>query len=333
MKKPKVDIKNIKYYVNIVLMCLLAFAAGYVVSPHMGKYSSFLLLIPIAAASGFVRVNVFAKAAVFAACAYLLCSFYGGTQLRCALCAALCAVCAFACHYAAELILAKKAVRALAGVIIIMLTVVPHVFVLGSPFEAAESDRGVNEYFAANYDAEEYRLSELQFDFTSRRFYAEITPGYDLSVKFPVWYSRAGVTDECLDYLKARAMNDARIKIVAALRAKYPDGRYEVVAEKAVNVFEDGLRPENMVFSVYISAYVTDTEFVRLARAYAAAAKDAGAEYAYLVFYGGRAGSYYRTLTLRGEPEFEKCTPEFISPLVPMRFFLSLAGPVLVPLD
>ena len=28
MKKPKVDIKDIKYYVNIVLMCLLAFAAG-----------------------------------------------------------------------------------------------------------------------------------------------------------------------------------------------------------------------------------------------------------------------------------------------------------------
>ena len=88
-----------------------------------------------------------------------------------------------------------------------------------------------------------------------------------------------------------------------------------------------------MVFSVYISAYVTDTEFVRLARAYAAAAKDAGAEYAYLVFYGGRAGSYYRTLTLRGDNIFEKCAPEFISPLVPMRFFLSLAGPVLVPLD
>ena len=71
MKKPKVDIKDIKYYVNIVLMCLLAFAAGYVVSPHMGKYSSFLLLIPIAVASGFVRVNVFAKAAVFASTAGL----------------------------------------------------------------------------------------------------------------------------------------------------------------------------------------------------------------------------------------------------------------------
>ncbi|MBQ6182937.1 MAG: hypothetical protein IJK33_03525 [Clostridia bacterium] len=333
MKKPKVDIKDIKYYVNVVLMCLLAFAAGYVVSPHMGKYSSFLLLIPIAAASGFVRTNVLAKAAVFAACAYLLSSLYGGTPLRCALCAALCAVCAVACHYAAELILAKKALLALAGVIIIMLTVVPHVFVLGSPFEAAESDRSINEYFAANYDADEYRLSELQFDFSSRRFYAQITPEYDLSVKFPVWYSRAGLTDECLDYLKARAMNDARIRIVTALRAKYPDGRYEVVAEKAVNVFENGLQPGNMVFSIYISAYVTDAEFVRLARAYTAAAKDAGADFAYLVFYGGHAGSYYRTLTLRGEPEFEKCTPEFISPLVPTRFFEKFAGPKLADLS
>ena len=49
MKKPAIDIK---YYVNIVLLCLLAFAAGYVTSPHMGKYSSFMLLIPITAAGG-----------------------------------------------------------------------------------------------------------------------------------------------------------------------------------------------------------------------------------------------------------------------------------------
>ena len=99
-----------------------------------------------------------------------------------------------------------------------------------------------------------------------------------------------------------------------------------MVSEKAVNVSAGKVEPENMVFAVYISAYVSDAEFTSRAVRYTEAARNAGAGFAYLVFYGGRAGSYYRTLTLRGDSVFEKAVTRYVSPVKTERFFLELFG-------
>ena len=326
MKRPSFDYK---YYVNILLMCLLAFAGGYVTSPHLGKFSSFMFLVPIAAACGFLRINIWVKALTFAACGYLLNSFYSGGMARSASCAALCGVFVIICSYAAELILTKKAARITLGAFMIMLTFFLHAAILGSPFAAVKSENAIREYADREY-GETFEISGLKYDIENRRFYAELTPRADLSRHFEVWYENGRVHDGCRDYVLKTTMGEARSALVSALRARFPDDGFDVVSEKTVNAAPGAAVPQDMVFSVYIHAYVDDAEFVKRARAYAAAARDAGAEYAYLVFYGGRAGSYYRTVTLRGRGDLERCAPEFINPVKPERFFSKLFGVRLV---
>ncbi len=323
MKKAKADIK---YYVNVVLMCLLAFAAGYVTSPPLGKYSSFMLLIPIAAASGFVKANAAAKAVVFAACGYLLNSFYGGGTVRSAVCAVLCALCAAVCHYAAELIAGKKAWSVIAGVLLIMFTAIPHAAALGSPFAASESDAGIFNYISDTYGDEDCTVSGLRYDVLERSFYAEISPRGDVSQKYRVSYEDGSVRDAFRAYVEKSAMAETRAAIVAALRAEYPDGKFEVVSEKTVNVFSGSAGPRNMVFSVYISAYVDYAEFARRAGAYASTVRKAGVDFAYLVFYGGRAGEYFRRITLRGIGGPERGAAEFVDPVPSRRFFNRVFG-------
>ncbi|MBO4501231.1 MAG: hypothetical protein J5760_03225 [Clostridia bacterium] len=315
-----------KYYVNTALAVLLAFAGGYATSVHLGYVSSFMLLIPVAAACGFVRLNVVVKAAAFAVCGYFINSFYGGDQLRCVSCAVLCAVCAVACHYAAEMITTKKALYAACGVVLIMLTALPHVFVLGSPAGAVKYDAMLRDYAEEKYGGTGYELSTVRYDMSRRCFRVFITPAKNKSVSYEISYRGGRIVDDYAPYVEKEAMYEARIKLVNALRAKYPNDGFDVVSEKILSADIYSAKPEDMVFSVYINAYVDDAEFVRRAKAYIKAARSGGAEFAYIIFYGGRAGSYYRTLTLRYAAEYETANPEFITPIKCQRFFIKLFG-------
>ena len=323
MKKPDLDIK---YYLSIALLVALAFAGGYATSVNIGAFASCMLLVPAAAACGFLKMRFWLKAAAFALFGYFLNSFYGGDTARSIACALLCGACAAACHLGAALIRGKKPLRLSAGIALVLVTALPCLYVLGSPFAAFKSEKLLAEYTRNTYGGSGYTAGGLSYDSGTGRFYVSVTPDTDRSQSFVIAYDGNGIIDGYRSYALLSQFTKARSLLVSALRDAFPDDKFEVVSEKAVNVSAGKVEPENMVFAVYISAYVSDAEFTSRAVRYTEAARNAGAGFAYLVFYGGRAGSYYRTLTLRGDSVFEKAVTRYVSPVKTERFFLELFG-------
>ncbi len=323
MKKTFADIK---YYLQIALLAALAFAGGYATSVKIGPFASCMLLIPAAAAGGFLKTHVLLKAVPFVLFGYFLNSFYGGDTARSVACALLCGACAAACHLSAALIRGKKPLRLIAGIALILAAALPCLYVLGNPFAAFRSEKMLAEYTQNSYGGSGYTAGGLRYDMGAGRFYITVTPDSDRSQSFRIAYDGAGIIDGYRSYALLSQFAKTRSELVSALRDAFPDDKFEVVSEKAVNVFSGNAEPENMVFAVYISAYVSDVEFVRRAVRYTEAARNAGVRFAYLVFYGGRAGSYYRTLTLRGDSVLEKAVTRYVSPVKTERFFLKLFG-------
>ena len=315
-----------KYYLRPAALVLLAFAGGYAVSVKTGALAAYMLLLPCAAASGFLRLNVLVKTAAFGIFGYFLNSFYSGGLERSIACAALCALCALVCHYAAELMISKKALTAVIGAVLIIALALPHAYVAGNPFAASRAEEALDVYITASYGAGNADVSSLRYDMGEKTFYKEITPPDDKTVSFAVTYRDGRIYDGYARRYELAQMASQRTLLTSALREAFPEDRFEVYPEKAVSADKNAIKPENMVFRVYIPADVNDAEFLRRAEKYTAAARSAGIEFAYLVFYGGRAGSYYRTVKLAGVSPLERAYTRYISPVESERFFLELFG-------
>ena len=314
-----------KYYLRPAALVLLAFAGGYAVSAKSGVYAAYMLVLPFAAASGFLRLNVFVKAAAFGFFGYFINSFYSGGLERSVVCAALCALCAAVCHYAAELILTKKPALAAIGAVLVIALALPHALAMGDPFAAGKAESAITDYIVETY-GEETGYSTLRYDIKDGVFYKEITPPEDKTLTFEVTVRDGRIYDGYARRYELAQMASQRTLLAAAIREAFPDDRFDVYPEKAINADRTAIKPENMVFRVYIPAYIDDAAFLRRAESYTAAARKAGVDFAYIVFYGGRAGSYYRTVTLAGVSPLERAYSRYVSPVESERFFLELFG-------
>lgn len=306
MAEEKTLKKDILNYVNFSLCVILSFAGSYFTLSKLGEWRTLFIVIAFAVANAFVKSKWYIKAACFGAFGYVLHAFYGEGFAESLTCALFCAAVMIACCVAAFLFKKKKAFGVIIALCLIMLTAVVHVVLFGSPVPAFEADEKFGSYIASSYAEGTVESTAVRYDRSSGCFVCGVNAVTEPTEVFTLRYENGRIVDTFGRHFELATMKKGRLDVVNALRAVYPDDGFTVESH-SIQGFRF-IRAENptdvptdiMVFDVYISAYLTVDDFIGKAVSYMRTLLDAGVNVGKINFYGGRAGLYYRRLTLDG---------------------------------
>ena len=315
-KTKKNEILN---YVNFSLCVLLSFGGCFFTLAKLGEIRTLFIVIAFAVANAFVKTKWYLKVACFFAFGYVMHSFYGegfGESLTCAL---FCAFVMLAAIIMLGLAKRKKSVSFVFAIVLIMSTFRAHVVLFGSPFSAFAAKDSINGYIEKNYLVQSIEKSEVRFDRRLGCFVCDINSVTEPTEIFTVSLRNGRIYDTFRDHLEISLMKGKRLEIVTTLRKAFPNESFTVKSDsiQGFHLVKAGItdtedRSKRTVFDIYITAYLTQEDFASKAVAYTDALLDAGIDFGKINFYGGRAGNYYRRLTLIGERIAYNKKPEFV---------------------
>ena len=315
-KNIKNDIVN---YVNFSLCVVLSFAGGFFTLARLGPMRTVFIVIAAAVLNSFVRTKWYLKVACFGVFGYVLHSFYGEGYGESLVCALFCAGVMLLAQIAFTGIKKKKALPIIVSALLIMSTIAVHVLLLGSPLDAFKAKDAINGYISENYIDDSVEKSEVRYDRSTGYFVCDINSVTEPTEIYTLVFKNSGIYDPFRDHVELSLMKGKRLEAVNALRAVFPDDGFAVesnsiqgfVFSKA-GVTDDTDHSAEMVFDIYISAYLTEEAFAEKAASYMKTLLECGIKVSKINFYGGRAGLYYRCITLLGTNVPQRITVRFV---------------------
>ena len=293
---------TLRYYIDLIVVCALAFVSAYMLLPKGGKWATLPFCIVCAVAAGFTRVKWLFSSIIFAISAYFVSSFFVGDFEFSVVCAAFSGVCCLVGCLAAKFTESRKALAAVAAVFLVAIGCAGHFYLFGSPLSAFHASDTLEAYVSENY-TDSVKTNGLRYDRAKRLYFTEI-------------YGTNNVTDICtlysdgtyvIDNYRARAVNslmsDARLKVQLALRDAYPNGKFSVVSagisafpEGKLDVSEQFSDLSRMSFDINVSTALTLDDFASLAGEYIRAVAKAGLRPAHIRVRGGNVGKHFLTV-------------------------------------
>ena len=315
-KSIKSDIMN---YVNFSLCVALSFAGGFFTLARLGPMRTVFIVIAAAVLNSFVKTKWHLKVACFGVFGYVLHSFYGEGFDESLVCALFCAGVMLLAQMTFTGIKQKKILPIIVSVILIMSTFAAHVLLFGSPLDAFEAKDVINGYISENYISDSVEKSETRYDRGTGHFVCDINSVTEPTEIYTLVFKNNGIYDPFRDHVELSLMKGKRLEVVNTLRAFFPDDGFTAESNliqdfsfSKAGVTDDADHSAEMVFDIYISAYLTEEDFAEKAASYMKTLLDNGIRVSKINFYGGRAGLYYRRITLLGTYVPQRITVDFV---------------------
>lgn len=295
--------KSIAEYVNIILVCLLAFGGSYFILPKSGILSTLMLIIPFAFACALLKVKGYVKVLSFAGFGYIMSTIYTDSAFQSLLTGIICGALVVLAMITIWLFRQKKPLYIALGSVIIALTALFHVMVMGNPVNAFNSKELIQNYYEDNFDKETVSLSGTYYDREKAAFRADIYDKDTPSLKYPVYIFGKTVNENYSGYVEKSLMEGKRIEITNALRRVYPNATF-YVKPLSISAFPRGkISPSDgfdysgrMSFIIYIPNDLTVTRFKERIKDYTATLCNADTGVEHIYFCGGIADEYYRVI-------------------------------------
>lgn len=305
MMAEKTTKKEILNYVNFSLCVVLSFAGSFFTLARLGEIRTLFIVAAFAAANAFVKTKWYLKIACFGVFGYILHSFYGEGFEESLTCALFCAFVMLALNVALHFFKKKKAPFVTVAVVLIMSTFGAHFLLFGSPSAAFGAAERFDEYTEKNYIDQAVEKSEVRYDRKLGCFVCDINSVTEPTEVYTLVLKDGRISDQFREHIEISLMKGKRLEILEVLHKVFPNESFNVksnsiqgyhFAKAGITDTED--RSKEMVFDIYIPAYLTMPDFIEKAVSLASSISDAGIDYCKINFYGGRAGKYFRRLTL-----------------------------------
>lgn len=308
-------------YTAIAVTCLLAFAGAYCTLTDNGILSTFMLLIPCAAGAAFVKLDFRIKLAAFVGFGYILNSLYNSTAAQSAVSAIMCGFVITVIHWGIVLLRRKGILYKLTAAALIASSLICHILVFGNPVSAVSSRNSLEAYVNEHYNTDSCRISRVYYNTNEKCFAVDINYKDEVTNVFTICDKGTYIKDGFGKYTEIQLMKEARLDIQLALREAFPEGRFTVLSD-FIGSYPKGLYDKNdksdytsaMRFKVIIPSEMPDAEFERLVLSYHAIISKSGLTPFSITYYGGKAGYYFRKISLRMTCLPQNTVPEYIHP-------------------
>lgn len=293
---------TLRYYIDLVAVCVLAFVSAYMLLPKGGKWATLPVCTVCAVAVGFTRVKRLFSAVIFAVSAYFVSSFFVGDFGFSVVCAVFSGICCLVGCLAARLTRSRKALCAVAAVFLVAIGCAAHFFLFGSPLTAFPASDTLEAYVSESY-TDSVKTNGLRYDRAKRLYFTEIYGTNDVTNVCTLYSDGTYVIDNYRTRAVNSLMSDARLKIQLALREAYPDGKFTVVPagisafpEGKLDVSQQSDDLSRMSFDINVTTALTPDAFASLAGDYIRAVADAGLRPAHIRVRGGDVGQHFLTV-------------------------------------
>lgn len=331
---------QVMLYIKQISVCLLAFGGAGLILPECGIWSSFPFLAAAAVLAALIGCSKWLNLAFFGIFGYLLYSFFGSSFKQSLLAAALCLLASAVGLISVNLLKKKRIITIAFAVLILAAQVAVHIYFFGDPVTALRSDSLLSSYAYSRFDTDAVTVGKTYFDRDSRLFRTDVYGNSDITEIRPIYCVNDRVVDSYTPYAELSLMSDKRLELQLLLREHYPDSRF-TVAPGFISGYPDAtVSPADttdysgrMHFSLFIPTEMSDASFVSLCHEYMNVIRQSGAGIRSVTYYGGKAGVYYRKLTLLNtvlpsEPHIFFASNGFMGELFHNRYLPPAPNPV-----